>query len=91
LRTRLLKLVRAGEPAQHKGNSMKLTHKQNLMVAVVLSIVGISPVAHAQNDGAVWIEAENTASSNLKSRSRRLGQHAVLVGGQVGNVNIDAG
>jgi hypothetical protein len=62
---------------------MKLTHKQSLMAAVVLSIFGMASTARAQNDARLD-RGENTASSNLKLEAAGWGKHAVLVGRQVG-------
>jgi beta-galactosidase len=67
---------------------MKL--KQNLFAAVTLSWFGLCSAASAQNSDAVWIEAENTASSNLKIEPGGWGNTQFLSEGKWINVNIDA-
>jgi beta-galactosidase len=69
---------------------MKLTHKRNLMAAIALSAFGMSSMAQAQNKDAVWIEAENTASANLKIEAAGWGNSQFLSEGKWVNINITA-
>jgi len=69
---------------------MNLRHRHSLLAAVVLSTFGMGSVASAQTGDAVWIEAENTASSNLKIEAAGWGETQFLSGGKWVNVSIDA-
>jgi beta-galactosidase len=70
---------------------MKLTHKRNLVAAVALSLLGMGSMARAQNNDAVWIEAENTASSNLKIEAGGWGNTQFLSEGKWVHINIEEG
>ena len=69
---------------------MKLTYKRCLMTAMALSAFGIGAMAQAQNDNLVWLEAENTASTNLKLNPSVGGTAEFLSEGKWVNVSIDA-
>jgi hypothetical protein len=60
------------------------------MTAVVLSTFGMGSMARAQNGDLVWLEAENTASTNLKIEAAGWGNTQFLSEGKWVNVNIDA-
>jgi beta-galactosidase len=63
--------------------------QRKLFATIALSSLGMCSAARAQ-DGLVWIEAENTASSNLKVEPGGWGNKEFLSGEKWLNVNIDA-
>ncbi len=68
---------------------MKLKQKRSLF-AVAASLLGMCSIASAQNNDLVWIEAENTASTNLKLNASGWGNKQFLSEEKWVNVNIDA-
>lgn len=69
---------------------MKLAHIQSLLAATALATFGMCLTASAQNNDTVWIEAENTASSNFKIEAGGWGSTQFLSEGKWVNVSIDA-
>jgi beta-galactosidase len=67
-----------------------MKRKQSLFAAIVLSAMAMCSMAQAQNDGAVWIEAENTASANMKVEAAGWGNTQFLSEGKWVNINIAA-
>jgi hypothetical protein len=59
---------------------MKMTYKRSLIAAMALSTFGMGSLAHAQNGDLVWLEAENTASTNLKLNAAGWGNTQFFVG-----------
>ncbi len=62
--------------------------KQNLLAAITLSSLGLCAAAQAQD--TVWIEAENTASTNLTVKPGGWGNKQFLSEEKWVNINIDA-
>ena len=66
---------------------MKITRN---LVTIALLAVGLCSIAHAQSNDVVWIEAENTASTNLKASPVGWGNKQFLSEEKWLQVNIDA-
>jgi hypothetical protein len=60
------------------------------VATVAFSTLGMISSAHAQNGELVWLEAENTASTNLKLNASVGGNPQFLSEGKWVNFNIDA-